>query len=98
LTFIVLYNNLIPISLIVTMEVAKFQQAQLINSDLDMYYPKTDTSVLLDVFSATRWSSNAVASRMWHMPRPWTKASEPMPNWKGLADRVNEMGGRPSRR
>jgi len=41
-----LYNNLIPISLIVTMEVVKFQQAQLINSDLDMYYAKTDTAAL----------------------------------------------------
>jgi phospholipid-transporting ATPase len=46
LTFIILYNNLIPISLIVTMEIVKFQQAQLINSDLDMYYPKTDTPAL----------------------------------------------------
>lgn len=33
-------------SLIVTMEVVKFEQAQLINSDLDMYYPKTDTPAL----------------------------------------------------
>lgn len=46
LTFIILYNNLIPISLIVTMEVVKFQQAQLINSDLDMYYSRTDTPAL----------------------------------------------------
>ncbi|KIY61355.1 phospholipid-translocating P-type ATPase [Cylindrobasidium torrendii FP15055 ss-10] len=46
LTFIILYNNLIPISLIVTMEVVKFQQAQLINYDLDMYYAKTDTPAL----------------------------------------------------
>ncbi|KAF5351676.1 hypothetical protein D9756_007514 [Leucocoprinus leucothites] len=46
LTFIILYNNLIPISLIVTMEVVKFQQAQYINSDLDMYYAKTDTAAL----------------------------------------------------
>ncbi|KAL1941354.1 hypothetical protein VTO73DRAFT_7171 [Trametes versicolor] len=46
LTFIILYNNLIPISLIVTMEVVKYQQAQLINSDLDMYYVKTDTPAL----------------------------------------------------
>ncbi|KIM45195.1 hypothetical protein M413DRAFT_441876 [Hebeloma cylindrosporum] len=46
LTFIILYNNLIPISLIVTMEVVKFQQAQLINFDLDMYYAKTDTPAL----------------------------------------------------
>ncbi|KAH7905699.1 Ca-transporting ATPase [Hygrophoropsis aurantiaca] len=46
LTFIILYNNLIPISLIVTMEVVKYQQAQLINSDLDMYYARTDTPAL----------------------------------------------------
>ncbi|PLW36136.1 hypothetical protein PCANC_16682 [Puccinia coronata f. sp. avenae] len=46
LTFIILYNNLIPISLIVTMEVVKYQQAALINSDLDMYYPVTDTAAL----------------------------------------------------
>jgi phospholipid-transporting ATPase len=46
LTFIILYNNLIPISLIVTMEVVKFQQAQLINFDLDMYYARTDTPAL----------------------------------------------------
>ncbi|KAF9432891.1 hypothetical protein BGZ76_010179 [Entomortierella beljakovae] len=46
LTFLILYNNLIPISLMVTMEVVKFYQAQLINSDLDMYYEKTDTPAL----------------------------------------------------
>jgi phospholipid-transporting ATPase len=46
LTFVILYNNLIPISLIVTMEVVKFQQAALINYDLDMYYAKTDTPAL----------------------------------------------------
>ncbi|KAI9143581.1 aminophospholipid-transporting P-type ATPase [Paraphysoderma sedebokerense] len=46
LTFIILFNNLIPISLIVTMEVVKFQQAQLINADLDMYYAPTDTPAL----------------------------------------------------
>jgi phospholipid-transporting ATPase len=46
LTFIILYNNLIPISLIVTMEVVKFQQAILINSDLDMYHAPTDTPAL----------------------------------------------------
>ncbi|KAM6501949.1 calcium transporting ATPase [Amanita muscaria] len=46
LTFIILYNNLIPISLIVTMEVVKFQQALYINFDLDMYYAKTDTPAL----------------------------------------------------
>jgi phospholipid-transporting ATPase len=46
LTFVILYNNLIPISLIVTIEIVKFQQAQLINSDLDMYYAKTDTPAI----------------------------------------------------
>ncbi|CAG8502478.1 453_t:CDS:10 [Ambispora gerdemannii] len=46
LTFLILFNNLIPISLIVTMEIVKFKQADLINSDLDMYYEKTDTPAL----------------------------------------------------
>ncbi|PWN51558.1 putative P-type ATPase [Violaceomyces palustris] len=46
LTFVIAYNNLIPISLIVTMEVVKYQQAMLINSDLDMYYAPTDTPAL----------------------------------------------------
>lgn len=38
LTFFILYNNLIPISLPVTLEVVKFIQAMFINWDLDMYY------------------------------------------------------------
>ncbi|ORX35777.1 putative calcium transporting ATPase [Kockovaella imperatae] len=46
LTFIILYNNLIPISLIMTIEVVKFWQASLINSDLDMYHAPTDTPAL----------------------------------------------------
>lgn len=46
LTFVIAYNNLIPISLIVTMEVVKYQQSVLINSDLDMYYAPTDTPAL----------------------------------------------------
>jgi phospholipid-transporting ATPase len=46
LTFIIAYNNLIHISLIVTIEVIKYQQAVLINSDLDMYYAPTDTPAL----------------------------------------------------
>ena len=43
LTFIILYNSLIPISLIVSMDVVKLQQAALINSDLDLYYEPHDT-------------------------------------------------------
>ncbi|KDN46965.1 phospholipid-translocating P-type ATPase [Tilletiaria anomala UBC 951] len=46
LTFVIAYNNLIPISLIVMMEIIKYQQAMLINSDLDMYYAPTDTPAL----------------------------------------------------
>ncbi|XP_067662836.1 probable phospholipid-transporting ATPase IA [Haliotis asinina] len=46
LTFIILYNNLIPISLQVTLEVVKFIQAIFINWDLDMYYAETDTPAM----------------------------------------------------
>lgn len=46
LTFIILYNNLIPISLQVTLEVVKFIQAIFINWDLDMYYEPTDTPAM----------------------------------------------------
>ncbi|KTW29213.1 hypothetical protein T552_01169 [Pneumocystis carinii B80] len=38
LTFCVLYSNLVPISLFVTIELVKYAQAQLINNDMDMYY------------------------------------------------------------
>ncbi|KHJ46745.1 phospholipid-translocating P-type ATPase, flippase [Trichuris suis] len=43
LTFIILYNNLIPISLQVTLEVVRFVQAIFINLDLEMYHAETDT-------------------------------------------------------
>ncbi|KAL3880445.1 hypothetical protein ACJMK2_032682, partial [Sinanodonta woodiana] len=46
LTFIILYNNLIPISLQVTLEVVKFIQAIFINWDLDMYCEETDTPAM----------------------------------------------------
>uniref|UniRef100_A0A8C6VNT6 Phospholipid-transporting ATPase n=1 Tax=Naja naja TaxID=35670 RepID=A0A8C6VNT6_NAJNA len=46
LTFIILYNNLIPISLLVTLEVVKFTQALFINWDIDMYYTETDTPAM----------------------------------------------------
>jgi phospholipid-transporting ATPase len=42
-TYWVLYSNLLPISLFVTIDIVKYCQAVLINSDLDMYYDKTDT-------------------------------------------------------
>ncbi|KAL1305891.1 hypothetical protein AAFC00_004037 [Neodothiora populina] len=40
----VLYSNLVPISLFVTLEIIKYWQAILISSDLDIYYDKTDTA------------------------------------------------------
>ena len=46
LTFVILYNNLIPISLLVTLEIVKFMQAKFINKDLDMYHEETETYAL----------------------------------------------------
>ncbi|KAJ3102409.1 hypothetical protein HK100_004370, partial [Physocladia obscura] len=43
LTFMILYNNLIPLSLIVTMEFVKYFLGTLINSDMDMYHEHSDT-------------------------------------------------------
>lgn len=43
LTFIILYNNLIPISLLVTLEMVKFIQAYFMNQDREMYHEETDT-------------------------------------------------------
>lgn len=46
LTFIILYNNLIPISLQVTLEMVRFIQAHFINCDLEMYCEETDTPAM----------------------------------------------------
>ena len=46
LTYWVLYSNLVPISLFVTIEIVKYWHALLINSDLDIYYDKTDTPAI----------------------------------------------------
>ncbi|XP_039266166.2 phospholipid-transporting ATPase IB-like isoform X2 [Styela clava] len=46
LTFIILYNNLVPISLLVTLEVVKFIQAIFINSDIEMYDPESNTPAM----------------------------------------------------
>ncbi|CAO3590835.1 unnamed protein product [Absidia cylindrospora] len=43
LTFMILFNSFIPISLMVTMEIVKFVQSTMIDNDLDIYYDKTDT-------------------------------------------------------
>ncbi|KAJ3056861.1 hypothetical protein HK097_003397 [Rhizophlyctis rosea] len=43
LTFVILFNNLIPLSLIVTMEFVKYTLGMLINSDQDLYHEESDT-------------------------------------------------------
>uniref|UniRef100_A0A0N5AZW4 Phospholipid-transporting ATPase n=1 Tax=Syphacia muris TaxID=451379 RepID=A0A0N5AZW4_9BILA len=43
LTFFILYNNLIPISLQFTLEVVRFCQAYFISCDIEMYDERTDT-------------------------------------------------------
>uniref|UniRef100_A0AC34QJV5 Phospholipid-transporting ATPase n=1 Tax=Panagrolaimus sp. JU765 TaxID=591449 RepID=A0AC34QJV5_9BILA len=44
LTFFILYNNLIPISLQVTLELVRFFQASYINNDIQMYDEESDTA------------------------------------------------------
>ena len=41
-TYWILYSNLVPLSLFVTIDMVKSGMAFLINSDLDIYYPETD--------------------------------------------------------
>jgi len=43
ITYWILYSNLVPISLFVTIEIIKYWIAILISSDLDIYHDKTDT-------------------------------------------------------
>lgn len=43
-TFLILFNNLIPISLYVTMEMVKVIQTAFVNNDLAMYHTETDTA------------------------------------------------------
>ncbi|XP_012547215.1 probable phospholipid-transporting ATPase IA isoform X1 [Bombyx mori] len=46
LTFLILYNNLIPISLQVTAEIVRFFQAKFISMDSEMYDPASDTAAM----------------------------------------------------
>lgn len=46
LTFIILYNNLIPISLQVTLELVRFLQAIFINVDIEMYHEESNTPAM----------------------------------------------------
>lgn len=76
LTSIILYNNLIPLSLIVTMEIVKFQQAQPINFNLGMDYtarippsavfpPSSNISDRLNTYSATSWKQGRWPVTAW---------------------------------
>jgi phospholipid-transporting ATPase len=46
LTFVILYNNLIPISLQVTLELVRFLQAIFINLDIEMYHADSNTPAM----------------------------------------------------
>lgn len=46
LTFVILFNNLIPISLTVTLELVRFAQAIFINLDMDMYHAESNTPAM----------------------------------------------------
>ncbi|KAH8300651.1 hypothetical protein KR018_001323 [Drosophila ironensis] len=46
LTFFILYNNLIPISLQVTLELVRFLQALFINYDIEMYHEESNTPAM----------------------------------------------------
>jgi phospholipid-transporting ATPase len=46
LTFLILLNNYVPISLYISLELAKTMQGKLIDWDLEMYHPQTDTPAL----------------------------------------------------
>lgn len=47
ITFAILFNNLVPISLYVSLEVAKLIQGSNIANDLDMYHEETDTPAVV---------------------------------------------------
>ncbi|CEP64826.1 aminophospholipid-translocating P4-type ATPase DRS2 LALA0_S14e00166g [Lachancea lanzarotensis] len=47
LTYWILFSNLVPISLFVTVEMIKYYQAYMISSDLDLYDEKTDTPTVV---------------------------------------------------
>ena len=46
ITFFILFNNVVPISLYVTVEMVNFMQAFYIDNDIEMYDPVTDTPAL----------------------------------------------------
>ena len=55
LTFFILYNNLIPISLLVSLEMVRVFQAMFINNDEAMHY--SDTTQNIDTFAVAKTSN-----------------------------------------
>lgn len=53
LTFIILFNNMVPISLYVTMELVKVWQSFYINNDLELYFEEKDTPAIVRSASLT---------------------------------------------
>lgn len=47
LTFWILFSNLVPISLFVTVEMIKYYQAYMIGSDIDLYHEESDTPTIV---------------------------------------------------
>lgn len=47
LTYWILFSNLVPISMFVTVELIKYYQAWMIGSDLDIYHAETDTPTVV---------------------------------------------------
>lgn len=94
LTFIILYNNLIPISLLVTLEVVKFTQALFINwvcvfcnllIVISQIFP---VRLLMFCFSHRMW--RCITQRQTHQPWPerptlmrnWVRSVPPPARWK----------------
>ncbi|KAB8239449.1 aminophospholipid-translocating P4-type ATPase DNF3 [Aspergillus alliaceus] len=44
-SFLIMFNTMIPISLYVSMEIVKVAQMLMLNADIDMYDPETDTPI-----------------------------------------------------
>ncbi|MGH0152378.1 UNVERIFIED_CONTAM: hypothetical protein FKN15_029515 [Acipenser sinensis] len=71
LTFIILFNNLIPISLLVTLEVIKFIQAFFINWDVDMHYEVTNTPAMARTSNLNEeLGQSLVPSLLWRLDTP----------------------------
>ncbi|KPP63879.1 putative phospholipid-transporting ATPase IA [Scleropages formosus] len=79
LTFIILFNNLIPISLLVTLEVIKFVQAYFINWDVDMLYEATNTPAMARTSNLNEELGQVEAAQ--RRPAALPSAGGALPSW-----------------